>query len=221
MSYSVEVNPTVSISINKNTLKHYNQEECKTVYLKDETEFMIQLFNPLSEIILCRIKMNGKDISFSGITLYPGQRIFLERYLDENKKFKFTTYEVDNLEECNQAIKNNGLIEISFYKEAPTYWYNSPAFAPSLFYYNDNLFHNVCYTNTTGIITKGDESNQSFSQNNSEFSPISFYSEQIRILPITEKVYTKSDLKFKKYCDQCGKKVKSNDKYCSNCGNKI
>ena len=43
--------------------------------------------------------------------------MFLERYFDIAKKFKFETYSVDNSPATAAAIANNGLIEIEFYKE--------------------------------------------------------------------------------------------------------
>jgi hypothetical protein len=61
--------------------------------------------------------MNGKPIG-NGIILRPGERVFLERYLDEAKKFLFETYVVNgNNEEVKQAIANNGDVVVKFYNE--------------------------------------------------------------------------------------------------------
>jgi hypothetical protein len=71
--------------------------------------------------------MNGNSIG-NGIILRPGERVFLERYLDEAKKFLFETYVVNgNNEEVQQAIANNGDVVIKFYDEvrASTYIVNS------------------------------------------------------------------------------------------------
>jgi hypothetical protein len=67
--------------------------------------------------MLAKIMMNGKEISQSGIVLRPGERVYLQRFLDSNSKFLFETYEVENKEESIDAIQINGLLEVSFYSE--------------------------------------------------------------------------------------------------------
>ena len=94
------------------------------VYLKDGDEFEIELYNPTQNKVLAKIEMNGNSIG-NGIILRPGERIFLERYLDEAKKFLFDTYVVNgNNEEVKQAIANNGDVVIKFYDEVKTSTYN-------------------------------------------------------------------------------------------------
>jgi hypothetical protein len=72
--------------------------------------------------------MNGNSIG-NGIILRPGERVFLERYLDEAKKFLFETYVVNgNNEEVQQAIAHNGDVAVKFYDEVKTsssYFVNS------------------------------------------------------------------------------------------------
>jgi len=110
--------PTANLAINKNRLKVYNKDSKQpTYYLKDGTEFQIELFNPKTEPVLAKIEINGKLISQTGLILNPGQRVFLDRYIDVAKKFKFETYDVNNTEEVKKAIANNGNIKISFYNE--------------------------------------------------------------------------------------------------------
>ena len=104
---------TANISISGCRLKTDNSK----VYLKDKQEFQIELFNGDVVTKLAKISINGKLISTSGIVLKPGQRVYLERYLDDNHKFKFETYEVDNSQESKAAISYNGDIEVSFYNE--------------------------------------------------------------------------------------------------------
>ena len=70
--------------------------------------FQIELFNPTSFILLAKIKLNGNAISGGGLVIRPGERIFLERFLEENKKFLFDTYKVDNIAAVKKAIKENG-----------------------------------------------------------------------------------------------------------------
>jgi hypothetical protein len=88
------------------------------VYLKDSEEFQIELFNPLSECVLADIKLNGQPISKTGLVLKPGQRFYLDCFIDDNKKFIFSTYEVEQTLESLSAINNNGKLEVFFYKES-------------------------------------------------------------------------------------------------------
>jgi hypothetical protein len=88
------------------------------VYLSDKEEFQIELFNPLQDCVLADIKLNGKSISKSGLVLNPGQRFYLDCFIDDKKKFIFKTYEVDETDETAQAIAKNGLLEVFFYKES-------------------------------------------------------------------------------------------------------
>jgi len=103
------------------------KQHIDTVYLNNGDEFEIELFNPTQNKVLAKIEMNGNSIG-NGIILRPGERVFLERYLDEAKKFLFETYVVNgNNEEVKQAIANNGDVVIKFYDEvrASTYIVNS------------------------------------------------------------------------------------------------
>ena len=88
------------------------------VYLTDSEEFEIELFNPLTECVLADIKLNGQSISKTGLVLKPGQRFYLDCFIDDNKKFIFSTYEVDGTLESLTAINNNGKLEVYFYKES-------------------------------------------------------------------------------------------------------
>lgn len=105
--------PTANIAVNRNRLKQYGN----SVYLKNDTQFEIELFNPKQTKVLAKIYLNGVSISNSGIVLRPGQRVFLERWIDEAKKFLFETYEVENSKETVNAISNNGKVYVEFYDE--------------------------------------------------------------------------------------------------------
>ena len=112
--------PQSFITKSKQRLKQY----IDTVYLNDGDEFEIELFNPTQNKVLAKIEMNGNSIG-NGIILRPGERVFLERYLDEAKKFLFETYVVNgNNEEVKQAIVNNGDVVVKFYNEVTTTYYS-------------------------------------------------------------------------------------------------
>jgi hypothetical protein len=87
------------------------------VYLEDNSEFEIELFNPLKDCVLADIKLNGNSISKNGLVIKPGQRVYLDCFIDYKKKFVFKTYEVESNLESLEAIEKNGLLEVFFYKE--------------------------------------------------------------------------------------------------------
>jgi hypothetical protein len=87
------------------------------VFLNDGDTFEIELFNPLTVSVLADIKLNGQSISKTGLVVKPGQRIYLDCFIDDRKKFKFSTYEIENSGEALDATQKNGLLEVFFYKE--------------------------------------------------------------------------------------------------------
>jgi hypothetical protein len=169
--YGLESTPTANIAVNKSRVKLYNKNgETPTCYLQDGQEFQIEIFNPTTEPVLAKITLNNKLISQGGLVLNPGQRVFLDRYLDVAKKFKFETYEVSNTNEVKKAIKNNGNVKIEFFKEniilnmgnwAGSTTYNRPYFNnPSWSIkgtsgaYNANLTTTTCtYYNNNASLT--------------------------------------------------------------------
>jgi len=107
------------VAVKNSRLKTYKSPtNSNVVYLKDGDEFQIELFNPYEYSVLAKIWMNDTIISESGLVLKPGQRVFLERYIDTNNKFVFRTYEVDGTDkEVLNAIKNNGSVKVIYYRE--------------------------------------------------------------------------------------------------------
>lgn len=116
--------PIAHICINKSRVKIYDKETDPKIYLSKQTEFQIELFNPTTDVVLAKITLNGNSISQGGLVLNPGQRVFLERYLDVAKKFLFDTYEVSNTNEVKKAIENNGDFKVEFFRERKVY--NNP-----------------------------------------------------------------------------------------------
>lgn len=108
--------PCAYITKGKQRIKQFGQN----VYLKDGSEFEIELYNPSRKTVLSKIKINGEFITGGGIVLRPGERVFLERYIDVPHKFKYETYTVDTTNETMNAIANNGDVEILFYEEEDT-----------------------------------------------------------------------------------------------------
>ncbi len=126
---------TAHITRNRNRSKIYGD----SVYLKDGENFEIELFNPTTARVLAKINLNGKVISKSGIILRPGERVYLERFIDTNNKFLFETYEVDKSNEALNAIIDNGMLEVYFYKESlpqtnyiGSGYFKSPPYNPTI-----------------------------------------------------------------------------------------
>ncbi len=112
--YSSAPQPEAYVAKNKQRVKQHDFK----VYLSNEDEYQIELFNPTQSYVLAKIKLDGKYISNGGIVLRPGERVFLERYLDTNNKFVYRTYEVNgNNSQVQTAIQNNGKVEVEFYNE--------------------------------------------------------------------------------------------------------
>jgi hypothetical protein len=137
MNYTSSNVPEAFISVMKNRQKIVNTNE---VYLDNRTEFQIEFFNPTSQTVLANIFINGSSISNKGLVLKPGQRVWLDRYLDDNRKFLFETYEVSgNSQEVKNAIANNGKIRIEFHPEKiknPPYIYSGGTTTINWPYYN-------------------------------------------------------------------------------------
>lgn len=157
MNKQFEAVPTAHIAINKSRIRIYNKDsEIPSVYLKKSQEFQIELFNPTTDVILCEIHLNNKRISQGGLVLNPGQRVFLDRYLDVAKKFLFETYEVSNSEEVKEAIANNGDFKVKFYREdtyvAPTLEFNRYNWGTGRGYGYNNIYLGSSGLSNSGIV---------------------------------------------------------------------
>lgn len=129
--------------------KHRLKQHIDTVYLNNGDEFEVELFNPTPTKILAKIEMNGNSIG-AGIILRPGERIFLERYLDEAKKFLFETYEIDgNDTEVKNAIVKNGDVVVRFYDEQKITTFNTVNYQPWM----GTTLSNTLSGSSTGIAT--------------------------------------------------------------------
>lgn len=199
------------------------------VYLKDSEEFQIELFNPLTECVLAEIKLNGQPISKTGLVLKPGQRFYLDCFIDDNKKFIFSTYEVEQTLESITATQNNGKLEVFFYKESvvsirnwkdrfntviierhypsyPTYpyWTTTPYYATGT---NIGYSSGIGTTNTigttttniTGSFTIGDNINSQL--NNTSNIPIagSFETGRVEKGDKSNQKFNEVDMEFDKY----------------------
>lgn len=269
------------IAIAKNLVKEYKSNDLvRNVYLNDGTEFQIYIKNPYQYYVSVKIYLNDKFLGAS-LVLKPGESVWLERYLDSDNKFLFSTYSVENSAEMAYATQKNGNVKIEFFKEQEFNGYltstkldwwsydtvlntpnvldvkiNSDCLVPKdcVSYSDANCIStnaNFCsttlgtaaksFTSTvtnsansksvrsisttndtieTGRIEKGSKSDQKFNPILKNFENYSFRTEYIKILPSSRKPKTVEDVR-RKYCSNCGKKVKPTDKFCSNCGSKL
>ena len=265
------------IAIQKNLIKEYtNSNSERTVYLNDGTEFQIYLKNPYQEHLGIKIYVNNQSIG-NMLALKPGQSFWLDRFVNENKKFLFSTYEVENTPEMKYAIDKNGWVKVEFYHEREKAYLKS---YPSTITWTGGPYNGIVYDNSydlsninstvlgsscdnvnyystssiptassagtrcfsasydgsilntnhklkrskesieTGRVEKGSRSNQEFEYCDIDFEYYSFKTEQIHILPTSQKKVNVEETR-RRYCSQCGKKVSPKDKFCSNCGAKL
>jgi hypothetical protein len=151
--------PTVNITVNNNRLKRYNkQNSSSNYYLNNGQEFQLELFNPTSGIVKADISLNNVKLSGGGLVLKPGERVFLDRYLDSPRKFKFETYEVGNSKEVKKAIEKNGLIKVEFYQQELRQGFYGGTFTTTPNYYPWNqqwTTPNVFYTTNVNDTSSG------------------------------------------------------------------
>lgn len=260
------------------------------VYLNDGDEFQIQLFNPTNRVIGAKLKFNdehkGWFSSDNYVVLRPGERVWLERFLDCHDKFIFNTYEVSNSRQVMEAIKDNGDITVEFYYEdnsdrsrgitisQPILFSEPLTFAPQHTYYCGDSVSSIsgsvtCGANScvntlgfadsattltsnanitsasasasystaastakslgkarsaktveTGRVEHGSYSSQNFKNVYYEFESWPFATKHFKLLPVSRKQYSDSDLR-KVYCTNCGKKLSPKFKFCPVCGTKV
>lgn len=212
MSNVITKDELAKIAISKNLIKEYRSSNSeRTVYLNDGTEFQIYLKNPYQSHLGIKISVNNKSIG-NMLVLRPGQSFWLDRFINENRKFLFNTYEIENTAEMKYAVNNNGRVEIEFYHEREEKQMQS--------YIPKGVLRSLDSTIETGRVEKGGHSNQEFEYCDIDFVHIPFKIERIQILPNSRKQISVEETR-RKYCSQCGKKVSPKDKFCSNCGAKL
>jgi hypothetical protein len=182
MNYTHNTVCTAHISVNKNRVKIYRNvglsDHSPSVFLKDGQNFEIELYNPKKNSVLAKISINGKDISTSGFVLKPGQRVFIERFIDQAKKFTFSTYEVEDNSQNRQAIANNGEVEVRFYDEYAPFTFSGNSITtsyptwpstPTYIYTNGNVGIGTS-SPSTSLHIGGSTTNTAFYSTNTTFT---------------------------------------------------
>lgn len=231
----IDTTPEVYLTVNRNRVKQYGSK----YYLKAGQEFQLELINNSLRRALIKIHINGKSIHPAGLVIQPDSREFLERYIDDNRKFKFDTFMVDNNIETKRQRERNGKVRIEFYYER-TRWT-----IDTLPYYYDDYTGNTIWTigdvvtnynassnmniNShtprfsstsqveTGRVGKGSHSNQSFGTTTGDFNDSPDYVIEFQILPESQKPVEMKSIRT--YCPECGTRIrKASWKFCPNCG---
>jgi len=145
-----DVEPSAIVTVNGSEKKIYDNNQ---IFLNPNDNFEFRFFNPLQEKIGVEIIFNGQKKGNSLLILNPGEDITLDRFLDEKKKMKYSTYFINGKnEQAVKATENNGLVTINFYKE--------------------ELWNNQTWiTNTTGTYTtflSGSSFNKDFGNHSSK-----------------------------------------------------
>ena len=239
---------SANVTTGRNRAKIYSYADGEVVHLKDGQKFEIELFNPHNYKVMAKVKMNGHYISDSGLVLNPGQRVFLERYLDSNESFIFSTYEVDGTVEALKAISENGNLIVEFYSEiiSSNITYTNFGGNTGYQYYHNTLIGGsststwindsttfTCNTANlktsyespkgsleTGRVEKGKSTKQKFGTSNDSFNSWVSETAKIKILPTSAKPVEVSELRA--YCTECGTRLKKATwKFCPSCGNKF
>lgn len=239
VSNNILSTPETYITVGQHRKKLYDDN---TVYLENNTNFELEIFNENTDTVYASININGKTEP-NYLVIKPGQRIFVERYIESNNKLKFSTYNVeDNNTKVDDAIKNNGTISILYYSEATidnsnNIFYNTASGNNTSGNFNINTGNTTSTTFTncshhidsvasltnsfagkmkgfkeTGSVEKGVESNQHFDKIYRNIRLQYVGSRVINIKP--ESTHTKTQ-----YCTACGvKQRKTSWKFCPSCG---
>lgn len=140
---------TAHITLNRARVKQHD----KIVYLKNGDEYQIELYNGSPNVTLASIGFDGEiPTSGNGIILQPGERVFLERFLDSSKKFKFYEYDISSKDQ--NLVSNNGLVNIYFF-DLYTAIYNYCG-TPIAYYSNssgNNTLNSRTYSSGTTSVT--------------------------------------------------------------------
>lgn len=236
-----------NIAISKNIIKEYKTNEFdRVVYMNDGTEFQIHIKNPYQDHIGVVISLNGNR-SENTLVLKPGQSVWLERHLDNDNKYLFSTYETEDTDEMHYAIAKNGNVTLEFYKECkyvisstmdpngiryreydnwpysfqPLYAFNCSTEILDFEYVPESSnMVNISASIETGRVEQGSRSEQKFSESDIKFEYFPFKRETMVILPNSRKQISADETR-RRYCTNCGKKASPKDKFCSNCGAKL
>ena len=110
-----DVEPSAIVTVNGSEKKIYDNNQ---IFLNPNDNFEFRFFNPLQEKLGIEIIFNGQKKDKSLLILKPGEDVSIDRFMNDKKKMKYSTYFIDgNNEQAVKATEKNGLVEFNFYKE--------------------------------------------------------------------------------------------------------
>ena len=110
-----DVEPSAIVTVNGSEKKIYDNNQ---IFLNPNDNFEFRFFNPLQEKVGIEINFDGQKKGNSLLILNPGEDITLDRFLDDKKKMKYSTYFINGKnDQAVKATEKNGLVTINFYKE--------------------------------------------------------------------------------------------------------
>ena len=204
----MKTNASILVNGVKQKFYFYN-----TVFLESNTEFEIEFFNKSQRTVCPSLTINGEKLSRSPV-IYNGQRFILKDFISDNRRLLFKVYEVDsNDEDVKEAIKENGIISITYYYEKTIV---------EKIKHDLNADENVDYDpadadydlpsqEETGKIMKGSPSGVSYNSIRINLDYSSSETQVIKILPLSKKP---SSI----ICPQCQYRSRIDANYCEECG---
>ena len=119
----------MGVAVQKNLVKQYVQKDQHNrdqvrCFLKNNTQFEIYLKNHRKVPVIVKLEINGKNQG-QGLLLQGLEALFLDKFLTNNKKLIFKTYDSFNMsQEVQEIIKqktNIGKISINVYSIRSVY----------------------------------------------------------------------------------------------------
>ena len=234
--------PSAIVTVNGSEKKIYDKNQ---IFLNPDDNFEFRFFNPLQEKIGVEIIFNGINKGNSLLILNPGEDVSLDRFMDDKKKMKYSTYFINEQnEKAVKATEKNGLVEIKFYKEKFfNVSYGGYSNTTGLYNSSGNWNLDQTYTTSTssidlgnsqnifrcsveepklksletGRVEKGETSKQDFKQVSGNFETISFHTIRYELKPQSTIIS-----KIRNYCPSCGLRLKKKSwSYCPSCGEEI
>lgn len=136
----VAAQPTVHLTVGRNRRRAYGPNEYR---LRDGEEYELEIHNTTRGTVGARVRVEGRPIGQTLLVLRPGERVYLERWMDRPQRFRFSTYEVDGSPESQAATANNGRVTVEFFREnvfvppppqSPLWAATGPAYPGGSFY---------------------------------------------------------------------------------------
>lgn len=88
------------------------------IYLKNNEQFELELYNPTSDKMLAIVYVNGLNIARNGILMESNERLYLDSYIDSTDKESFVyKHYLSDISELEQTPNVTQYIQVFFHKE--------------------------------------------------------------------------------------------------------